>query len=597
MQSELLKQKKRILKKIGKEDYLALIKYIEEIYLAEYDLKILMARKASTLFSALLPLTLAENGGRVKRLYKERYEGEDEPLIISNRALVMLKKAIQDGQYKRILLIDDIIIHGRTLDDIYKLIKSWLGEEENYRIKVYALAESENGVIQNKEFQADKETKRVCGTGQWRALSNEIVNIFYLTGETYTSYVPAFRIPADSEYGRILANELYSGGLFAEQTNRDMHVNFTKSFVHVSDEEFRFGLNCSMRVYEMASQEYVLVPMVMVKPMEKADLTACMTILKDLCSKEYWHALELVSEEEIVYRTFIYIMSVVWGGIFLEETLNIPFREVQRDVRKEHLHFSREVLKTDIQKGMSLQKWKELWHNVNNSFKESDGIESVIEGEPDFIELKETFDNNIKVFQENNISLDSENTKRLMGRFLYLNGNLDEKRCGESESDKRLLGYPLYKLAAELKKTGQEWVNAVLYAIDYGKGSIVSRTKEYNGKQYFYSVIHAGEQNYKYFENEYFPYLYGLYHLEYTAREQKQEEHLNKWKGKFIDQFTHLWKKAGNIVLAEDLTELKEMKIIKEWGAAVVDASWKYLTDKYLRCAIDIAKEITLTDE
>ena len=125
----------------------------------------------------------------------------------------------------------------------------------------------------------------------------------------------------------------------------------------------------------------------------------------------------------------------------------------------------------------------------------------------------------------------------------------------------------------------------------------MARVMEHNGKQYFYSVIHAGEQNYKYFENEYFPYLYGLYHLEYIAAKKHLEKQLEQWKEKFISQFTQLWRSAGKFVLEDDLKRMKKMQITRDWGTAVVNTSWRYLADENLKSAVDIAKKITLGGE
>ena len=142
MQNKLLIKKKRLLQRISREKYRDIIRYVKKVYLADYQLKVLMARKFSNMFFALLPLALCENGSNLTYEFGKVFADRDKPVIISDRALILLKEQIKSGKYKKILLADDIIIHGRTLDKIYRLIQSWFEEGgiEDYEIKVFAYA-------------------------------------------------------------------------------------------------------------------------------------------------------------------------------------------------------------------------------------------------------------------------------------------------------------------------------------------------------------------------------------------------------------------------------------------------------------------------
>ena len=65
MQNKLLIKKKRLLQRISREKYRDIIRYVKKVYLADYQLKVLMARKFSNMFFALLPLALCENGSNL----------------------------------------------------------------------------------------------------------------------------------------------------------------------------------------------------------------------------------------------------------------------------------------------------------------------------------------------------------------------------------------------------------------------------------------------------------------------------------------------------------------------------------------------------
>ncbi len=86
MKRELVNKRKKLLTRLTRREYNAYRQFVEKIYLADYELKILMARKFSNLFISLLDLAKEENGGRVRHLYEEKYATcEKEPIIISNR--------------------------------------------------------------------------------------------------------------------------------------------------------------------------------------------------------------------------------------------------------------------------------------------------------------------------------------------------------------------------------------------------------------------------------------------------------------------------------------------------------------------------------
>ena len=609
MQNKLLIKKKRLLQRISRVKYRDIIQYVKKVYLADYQLKVLMARKFSNMFFALLPLALHENGSNLVYQFQKIFNDRDKPFIISDRALILLKEQIKSGKYKKILLADDIIIHGRTLDKMYRLIQSWFEEGgiENYEIKVFAYAESADGLLKNMKFAEHREVAHICSTDRWRAVSNEIVDIFYLSGICYTSYVPNLRIEKQSEAGRILEQKFKdpeSG--FISQTCRDMQENFVDAYVYVDVQPPKFALNCNIRVYEYKELEnYVIVPMVMMKPMEKQTLINCLHQAETVISPEFVDLLKQYTDDDITYRTFVYVISAVWGWRFVRYVLNMPVYDIDYDVEEEKVNFSHEVLNRTMEYGGSVHEADTVWDAVNASFKEIEDIEELAKGETDFEELIKLFKDNKIQFEDNDLYDSRQNVKMLLGKYLYLNGLLDEERCQNSknlteksaeqnfESSRRLIGFPVYQFVNEMGGVTRELISAILYAIDFGKGSIVSRKLQKNGNVYFMSVIHAGEQNYKYYENEYFPFLYGLYHLEYTAEVTGRLGMLHQWKEEFMKVYTEYWIEKKHFCLKDDLRRLEDMKIEKDYGKVILEAAWERFSQPDTVYAIDVAKKIT----
>lgn len=605
MQDKLTLKRKRLLQRISRDKYKDMIRYIEKVYLADYDLKILMARKFSNLFMTLLPLALREDGSRLAYRFVEKFRKKKKPIIISDRALIALKEQITSGACRRILLADDIIIHGRTLDKVYRMIQSWFEEGgiKDYEIKVFAYAESENGLLPDIEFANCREVQHVCPTGQWRAISNRIVDIFYLCGTAYTSYVPNLRISMDSEIGRALKIRLESTDSgFISQASRDMRENYVNAYVYVDTKAPAFALNCSMRVYEYKElSEYVLVPMVMLKPMKKQSLMSCLEQVRPLLDERFADMLQTCQEDDILYRSLVYAASAAWGWQFIWNVLNIPPDRVAYQKREEQLNFFHPVLN---RKQEATGQADRVLATLSAKFQEIEDIDALLRDEEDFKILTRLFGEAKSQFGQGKTNEDPKETCMLLSKYLYLNGLQDEKRCQERMRDsgnlaegdldtRRLIGLPVYQCVEMLSGSIENRIRSILYAIDFGKGSIISWKLRKNQDVYFLSVIHAGEQNYKYYENEYFPFLYGLYHLEYMAEKKQRRGQLKQWKDKFLKTYTTYWIEKKHFFLEDDIMRLGNMEVKRDYGRAILEAPWARFSHGDTIRAMEIAKEIT----
>ena len=625
MKGDILAKKRKLLQRMSAREYRELLGYIRKVYLADYDLKILMARKCSNLFLAMLPLAREEYGGQVEYLYEEllqkrKSEKLEEPVIISNRALEMLKEDIQKGKYQRILLADDIIIHGRTLIAIHDLLKSWLSEvRKDCEIKVYAYAENVDGILEDKDFLKERDVNLRCTTSQWRAISNEIVNVFYLLGHPYTSYVPNSMIHMQSELGSAIKKIVQSHNFICRE-KIGKNPGFAKCYVYAVQSGSKIELSRSVRIYEYTDlNEYVLVPMVMIKPIEKENLQDQMSRLSEWIDEAYWQKLKGLSEKDIFYQTAVYIISAFWGWQFVEEKLKLSMHNLQYDTQEEKVNFGSPIFKPEAVGVLNKESVCQILADLNVCYKEQPELQSILEGNvdisekfgEDFKDLNDEFGKNLEIFVENGYAGDSSHMKEILGRYLHCNGDLDERRCRDThkasnknyetrDESRRLIGYPMEKLKAELERQRLKWMEAVLAAIDLGKGSIVPKVLNYNGNVYFLSVIHAGEQNYKYFEETYFPFLYGLYQIECEAAktdEQKGKEKHTEWKEKFLQAYECFWNSEKRFILEEDIAKISEMNMTEEFQEVLVRNAWDYFDDPIFNKAIEVAKKITDAEE
>lgn len=639
MQNDVLIKKKKLLQQISSSEYRDLLGYIRKIYLADFDLKILMARKFSNLFFALLPLAKEEYGGKVDYLYKElvckrkdNNEKTAEPVIISNRALDMLKEDIQAGKYKRILLADDIIIHGRTLTMIHDLLKSWL-KGVDCEIKVYAYAENKDGILEDNTFLQERDVHLKCNTAQWRSISNEIVNIFYLLGPPYTSYVPNAIIRMESELGEAITravNNPKSGFTCREKIEKTSGLAKCYVYVDKSQDSHKIELSRNIRIYKYPDLgQYIFVPMVMLRPIEKVNLQNLMEDdkqeggLSEWMDKTYWQKLSELSGKTIFYQTAVYMISAFWGWQFVEENLNRSMHDMQYDIREEKINFGGRIFNSELICTLDKEGVSKILSDINADYKEQPELRGVFADSAynsktfgadfkDFKDLSEAFNNNLKLFEKNGYADASEYAREIIDRYLYCNGELDEKRCVERfksqdennnlDESRRLIGYPLEKIKKELGEKMPKWVEMVLAAIDMGKGSIVPKVLNYKEKVYFLSVIHAGEQNYKYFEETYFPFLYGLYQLESeaaktAANEEERQKKCSDWKNKFLELYGIYWTNENYFFLKEDIGKIKEMNMTEKFQEVLNKNVWGYFDEPMLNKAIEITKNIITAEE
>lgn len=253
--------------------------------------------------------------------------------------------------------------------------------------------------------------------------------------------------------------------------------------------------------------------------------------------------------------------------------------------------------------------WSKKMQAMNSLYKGGELKEEDLYQEPGVRELQEVLDNLYNKISTNQETIPMDSTRAMMGKFLYKNGEMDEKKYLESKDEneeerktlqngnQRLMGYPLVKMNDKLQSLGTEWLRAVLYAIDFGKGSIVPKCFESGGKQWYFSVLHAGEQNYKYLANTYFPFLFGLYRLEQTETGQKDPAALREWKKSFMEQYRPYWKGQKQFFFEEDLDILEEMNVTVDFGEVLDNISWDYFGDPDLDYAIKLSKNVMENQE
>ncbi len=529
MEERLQKLKKRMLDRVSDRTYYGLIDYVGEIYSGDYDLVVIMARKFSNLYLALLPLVRKEYLGHFEDLRKRREEQRTAALVISDRALDVILADIREKKggtrFKRVRIADDIIIHGTSMRNMKSRLETAFKEAgvtdfvvdiTAYGVNLSGLDLRENEI--KWEFAGEKFT-----SGSWRYLSGEIVDILYIMGQPYTSYVPNATILMDSPTG-IKIGEYIKDSSLHEITDTSMKRNNCRAYVWAKKSENEFELCVTCRIYEFEElRKYILVPMVSINPIDELMIEKYISALEVYVRESQSNYMKQILTEcsgEYKYRCIIYILSALEGWHFIEADIQAERSACRYDETEEKYNFLNAFLcssedSAKIPARRTLEEIDSLYIQ-NNWFA----------AETDFGKLDEDvadLEKELTKLTHQTTDMLQENLTNLIGKYLHINSELDEEKLRNMEKDtistvrRRTTGLPLVSVIKRIEKMGNSIENifySVFCAIDFGKGSIIPKIF-LNGSQKIYAaVLHPGEQNYRYFVDNYFPVMYGMYHLE-----------------------------------------------------------------------------------
>lgn len=549
MDKELFELKKRVVSVISDKIYYGLINFAEKIYNADYDVVILMARKASNLYAALFPLVKEEYLGSIQEEHEKR--GDHVAKVISDRAIEVVLSDIREHKektkYKRILVADDIIIHGTTMASIREKLRMAYAQagipEKEYRIDIMAYAENMDGIALNGADICNSETIIKCNMSSWKKISNRIIDVLHLMGRPYTSYVPNAEIKMDSPLGESVRSFIEAGKM-QEIKDCNMHRRNVKAYVATLESESKYAICETYRIYEYQDlKKYIFVPMVTINPINEIMLRHYVEALFGYMSSEGKQRIGNVVtnlEGEYAYRVVIYILSALGGWKFFTTILERKAEECIYDPREEIMNFSCPFLRefADLEDEITIDGTLERISDIYNGLQaEMICLEDFVIGE-DVGQLEAEVNGIIDYARESERVDEAELSDVIIAKILETNNRLDEakfidwERKNQEKIRKRMKGLPvasLYKKLGQINEGIEKNAKAIVHVTDTGKGSIVPFAVEHLNQKIYFSMLRAGEQNYKYYVDNYLPIMYGFcmiesMHLGAAAEKENKEK-------------------------------------------------------------------------
>ena len=184
MKQELLDRQRALCNKIGIHLYRSLLNFFNEILLSDYDLIVFKVRKCYALF----------------RVFEPFLKDVSSKNIISSNCIELY---MSDSTISSVLIVDDILIHGRTLLNFKKKLSVILPNAK-IDIKVFAKFSVDNhdiDSIQDKSLKNELKSLRESVKCQrdvdevgWKRISNSILCSLYCTNTPHISFVPTFQL-------------------------------------------------------------------------------------------------------------------------------------------------------------------------------------------------------------------------------------------------------------------------------------------------------------------------------------------------------------------------------------------------------------------
>lgn len=344
--------------------------------------KILRARRCQVLFYIFYPIILLEEE-----------ELKANGIFISHNSMIKHKESILNSSA---LLVDDILIHGRGLKQIYEIL------DENYEhenITTFVLYQSKDAKKTDKRFWEKVRCIREVFDWEWVELSCQFVNMIYASTSPYISFVGSY-----VKFGNGKYNICESSFLVHDNTNDAQKQQGEKAIVLYEKNGMlpfftRLSYDCCLRIYENEEVEKATyIPYVFLK---NFDVKTIKKLFGWICEKINSHKIAIIqadllknfdSKEGNEYQTMLFValinqiyglylqnkylgvlngaivdniaLSIIYGTEIAEELCHITYEDIQPVLFEKMPDIYEDNGEED-------SELKQIWDNLNSEIRNS----------------------------------------------------------------------------------------------------------------------------------------------------------------------------------------------------------------------------------
>lgn len=232
--------------------------YFESIISGKYDYVVLVTRRAYILFEIFL-ICMMQHGFTRDMLNVK---------IITSDSIFLL--GLDDCKYKekRYLILDDIIINGRTIKTVYENLKQKL-HVKNIKIASMEYCENAKALDNLNEYLSDdfKVSEQI-----WKADSNLLTDLIISSNIGYTAFVPSYIFSnVDDNEIESLLEKLETNNTLQKVDSRVLSDCGVQSFFYFWNEKEKLEINikpednipvCTRLYYNKQDKTFTVIPYV-----------------------------------------------------------------------------------------------------------------------------------------------------------------------------------------------------------------------------------------------------------------------------------------------------------------------------------------------
>lgn len=195
------------IQEILESDYQDVYDFFLKYLSSDYPYIVLMSRRCLVLCQIFTSIFILE---------KKKWDAM--PLIISDKGIYAYRKSMKG---KKVCILDDILIHGRALGEIYDRIYKYAGVEPDAAVYVKNSSADYGDININKKVNSIYEYSAAV----WRPLSDRFVSCIYAATAPYTSYVAAFSsYEALSSFEKLRENKALVFDDISKEMQKEYHL-------------------------------------------------------------------------------------------------------------------------------------------------------------------------------------------------------------------------------------------------------------------------------------------------------------------------------------------------------------------------------------
>lgn len=523
-----LSMQKRVRDILG-EDYDRLYLFLWKRLNANMEYTILMSRRCLVICQIFIVF-----------FYLDGMEINGKTKVISDRSLPYYKKELKG---KTVQIVDDILIHGRTITGIFKAVSEITGANPD----VYVYMEYSSMECISSLIMSYLSAEREAGICEWRNLSDQLVSVIHAANFAYTSFVFSYIIFDEKKefYKKLMKR---CGNLVIDNTEK-LQYKYGVASKGIFDSEIlqyplfsSLTLECCMRVYfSDVDCKLVLIPYAFMKALPKYELNTVYERMGNESKKMLPKVSEIFlskpednADMEFKSRLLTCLLSVLYWACFGKKYQELLTQNWFVDLDTIAKSFDDKI-------ALELSKIQELnvdtLLNVKFEFEEMD-----LKGKT----LPELNDTLLTCVKSGKGSV--TNNCEMLHRYFHNAWKIDEERASQQKD--RLPGLPTESFMEHFKNNGREICASLINAWDTG---IATSNYYIQSNQDYVADFNApGEQSYRLLLCQY-PYLMKIliwFSKNYQGVDYDNSEYICQ-KKKHLNRLVDLFSEKYSLDLSE----------------------------------------------